>query len=104
MASRRGLNRPTVSFAMPTRDDLEVMVIAEQSEQKRKILTILAAGEKQMEGKIILKDYDSKVNTLRESMEDPVQEYVKNFSEKHHMMKKTGVHKNEAANAFASML
>ena len=32
MASRRGLNRPTVSFAMPTRDDLEVMVIAEQSE------------------------------------------------------------------------
>ena len=70
------------NFNMPTQGTLEDTYFAQLSEKKRRLITSLAAGEKSMEGKISLKDYDSKLASARQSQADPVQEYVKHFSER----------------------
>ena len=40
-----------------------------------------------MEGSINLKEYDSKLAYKQKTKEDPVKEYVKNFSAIHHVIK-----------------
>ena len=66
---------------MPSKDALEDTYFINQSERKKRFISTLAAGEKCMEGKITLKEYDFKLANLRNSQTDPVKEYVKNFSE-----------------------
>lgn len=51
----------------------------------------MAAQVYGMEGKITLKEYDSKVTQIEDKKPNPVKEYVANFCDRKHVMRQAGL-------------
>ena len=49
------------------------------------------ANDIDLEGKITLKEYDSKVTQIENRKHDPVNEYVANFCDRRHVMRQAGL-------------
>ena len=69
-----------------------------QNEKKQRFITDLAEDEKDMEGKITLRNYDTKMKLAELQNPKPVETYVKNFSDARHTMTGAGLINNIIAN------
>ena len=69
-------------YKIPDSLKLESYLHGVKSADKRTMITGLASGERSLEGKITLKDYDKKMERVKEGQLDPIMEHVKKFAGK----------------------